>query len=100
MAGSLMLVKWLLGILCVFFSYYLGRCLARRFLFQDHKAPLNRWAFRAVVAGLAVLWSGRFDTSSWLVVASAVMAGAIGFHHERRPKKPEEDLAKVMFPKE
>jgi NhaP-type Na+/H+ or K+/H+ antiporter len=100
MTPPLALVKWLLGILCIFFCYYLGRSMARRFVHRDLQAPMARRAFRAILAGLGLLWSGGFDASAWLVLASAVVAGAIGFHHERLPKRTEEDLSKVIFPNE
>jgi len=100
MPPQLLLIKWILGIFCVFFAYNLGRCLTRRFVHQDHKAPLNRWAFRTLVAALGVLWSDGFAASGWLVLASAAVAGLLGFYQERRPRKPEEDLSKVIFPKD
>jgi NhaP-type Na+/H+ or K+/H+ antiporter len=100
MPPQLVLIKWILAIFCVFFAYNLGRCVTRRFVQKDHTAPLNRWAFRTVVAALGVLWSDGFGASGWLALASAGVAGVLGFYQERRPKRPEEDLSKVIFPKE
>jgi hypothetical protein len=100
MFASVTLVRWLLGVLCVFFAYYLGRSLARRIVERDTRAPVGRWGFRVLAAGLAYSWSGSEPVSVVLTMAGAALAAVLGFYHEKRPKKPEEDLSKLMFPKE
>jgi len=101
MYSAFTLVRWFLLILCVFFAFFLGRCLARRMVFHDHKAPANRWAFRMIVALVAVVWSGgRLDLAAVLTLAGVVVSSVAGYRLEQRPKPPQEDLSKVMFPKE
>lgn len=40
------------------------------------------------------------DLLASVVFALSVVAAALGFYYERRPKKPAEDLTKQMFPDE
>lgn len=100
MVSSFAVARWILGVLSLFCAYFLGRCVARWFVFQDHRAPLTRWGFRTAIAAVALVWAGGVDLSSVLALAGTLLSGVMGFLRERRPKPPEENLSKVIFPKE
>jgi hypothetical protein len=94
-----MLLRILFGALCVFFSYYLGRSLSARRDGRATNARVMRWGLRVAVTALGAAWASR---GPWplLMLALAALSAGYGYYAGQRPRPPEEDLSKQMFPKE
>ena len=99
MAASLAPLRILLGVLCVFFSHYLGRSLAARGRGRATNAQVMRWALRALVTALGAAWGG-LDWVTLLSLGLSAASGGLGFYLLWRPQPPEEDLTEKMFPRE
>ena len=99
MAASYMPLRILLGALCVFFSYYLGRSLSARRDGRATNGQVMRWVLRVAVTGLGTAW-GSLETMTLLLLALAAMSAGYGYYAGQRPRPPEEDLSKQMFPEE
>ena len=99
MSGSYVPVRILLGVLCVFFSYWLGRALAARNRGQVANAQVMRWALRVTVTALGACWGGI----DWVALTSlglALLSTGLGYYMVWRPQPPKENLAKQMFPED
>lgn len=98
-ASAYLPLRVLVGVLCVFFSFYLGRALAARARGLVTNAQLMRWALRVAVTGLAAGWAG-IDRVTVAALALALATGGAGYYLVWRPQPPKEDLTKKMFPKD
>ena len=96
---SLTPLRLLLGGLCIFFSYYLGRALSARVDGRASNAQVMRWVLRVVVTALGTAWGG-LDMLALLLLGLAAAFIALGFFVGQRPRKPGEDLSKQMFPED
>lgn len=99
MTGPYVLLRVLMGALCVFFSYFLGRSLSARRDGRATNAQVMRWGLRVAVTALGTAWGG-VERLVVLLLALAVLAAGYGYYAGQRPRPPEEDLARKMFPGE
>jgi len=99
MPVSLTPLRLLLGGLCIFFAYYLGRSLSARVDGTASNAKVMRWALRVVVTALGAAWGG-LDRLTLLLLGLAAASATLGFFAGQRPRKPGEDLAKKIFPED
>ncbi len=84
------LLRFLLGVLAMFFAYALGRTAAR---LRRQKQPYTRaltWILRTTVCLFGVLWNRGFDITSIAFVALSAAAFALGYYLEWRPRRVEE----------
>ena len=93
------ILRVVVGLMCVGFAYFLGRSLA---LPQTHgrkgTGPAS-WGIRTALSGGAVLWGAGIDILAIVVyLAGDCVRGPGGYFMGKRPKKPEEDPTKQMFP--
>lgn len=100
MPVQLMLLRSVVGLLCVAFAYFLGRSVVSKGRLQRRATAPASWAVRVFVAGLALTWRGGFDPLAIAFLTGAVMAVGIGIYLELRRKPPEDNLVKEMFPPE
>jgi hypothetical protein len=99
MAASYVMLRGLMGGLCSFFSYYLGRSLSARKDGRATNSQVMRWGLRVAVTALGTAW-GALDRLTLLLLALAALSAAYGYYAGQRPRPPEEDLSKQMFPGE
>jgi hypothetical protein len=92
-------LRGMLGVLCIAFAQFFGRSYIRLHRGRERKSRTIAWALRTMVTGLAVVWRASFDAVSIVVVGGAVLSFAAGAYFESRPKH-QDDLGKVMFPRE
>jgi len=92
-------LRGVLGILCVVFAHLLGRSAAAVRAGRQRPGRLYGWALRTLVCAGALLFRHPVDAVAIAVYAVAVVAAAVGFWIERRPKEPE-DLTDEIFPGE
>jgi hypothetical protein len=93
-----LLLRLVLGLMCVVFAHFLGRSLTPKPQASRRGLGPASWALRTLLAGAAVTWRAGVDTLAAVVFALAVLSAAAGFYLETRPPKPPEDLTKQMFP--
>ncbi len=98
-ASAYLPLRVLVGALCVFFAYYLGRALAARSRGLVSNAQVMRWVLRVLVTGLAAGWVG-VDRVTVATLALALVSGGAGYYLVWRPQPPKEDLTREMFPKD
>ncbi len=99
MPASYMLLRLLMGALCLFFAYYMGRSLGARMDGRATNARVMRWGLRVAVTALGTAWGG-LDVVTLLMLGLAALSAAYGYYASQRPRPPGEDLSKVLFPKE
>jgi hypothetical protein len=92
-------LRGMLGVLCVAFAQFYGRSFIRLRQGRERKSRTIAWALRTIVTGSAVVWRAGFDAVTIVVVSGAVLSFAAGAYFELRPKR-QDDLGKVMFPRE
>lgn len=90
-------LRFFLGLLSVSFCYWLGRAVAAKVDGTGKNSAVVRWSLRVMVTALGTAWGG-LDWVSITFLALAVLSLGAGFVAGQRPKKPAEDLTKVMFP--
>ena len=90
-------VRFFLGVLGVCFCYWLGRAVSARVDGTGKNPAVVRWSLRVMVAALGTVW-GALDWVSITFLALAVLSSGAGFVAGQRPKKPAEDLTKLLFP--
>lgn len=100
MPAQWVVLRIVLGVLCVGFAHVLGRSIAGKQTPVKSRTGPASWALRVLLTGIGVAWKGGVDLLASVVFALSVVAAALGFYYERRPKKPAEDLTKQMFPDE
>ena len=93
------LLRAALGLLGMFFAYYLGRSAAGLYLRREYRSRTITWALRAAVCVAAIIWSGGLDVVSVIVVVLVLICLAAGARAQLRPPK-DEDLVRQMFPDE
>jgi len=94
------ILKLVLGLMCVGFAHFWGRSLGRRRPPAGRYTGRTGWAVRTVVAAAALQWGPGSALLSAVFYALALASGAAGFFLARRPKEPEEDLTREIFPGE
>jgi len=99
MPASLAPLRILLGALCVFFAYYLGRSLAARFAGTAPPSRVIRWGLRVAVTGFGAAWGG-LDKLAVIALGSAGLSAGLGFLLGHHPRPPDEDLTRVLFPRQ
>lgn len=99
MVTRFLVLRIVLGLMCVAFAHMLGRSLAKRNRAARRGLGPGSWAVRTLLAGAAITWRAGIDALAATVYALAIAAAGAGFFLERRPPKPPEDLTKQMFPK-
>lgn len=98
MVTRFLVLRIVLGLMCVAFAHLLGRSLARRGRAVRRGLGPASWALRTLLAAAAITWRAGIDGLATTVYVVAAVAGGAGFYLERRPPKPPEDLTKKMFP--
>ena len=98
MPVSLEFLRGLLGGLSIFFAHFLGRAIGKAAKGRERKRPLITWALRYALAVGAVCYHG-VDRLALIVLALGIVALALGWWDEWRPKR-EEDLTHTIFPEE
>lgn len=98
MPGWLVVPRIVVGLMCVAFAHFLGRSIAKRQKPAKRSLGSPSWALRTLLAGVAVTWQVGVDLLAGVVFGLAVLAAALGFYLERRPKRLAEDLSKEIFP--
>lgn len=91
------LLRGILLLLCLFFAYQFGRAVvrARR---GDRGARAYGWGIRTALTGAALAWRHALN---FTVIGAWVLAGAafaLGVWMATRPRMPQEDLTKEIFP--
>ena len=99
MPAALLPLRMLLGALCVFFAYYLGRSLAARSAGTASPSRVIRWGLRVAVTGFGVAWGG-LDTLAMILLGLASLSAGLGFFSGNHPRQPGEDLTRVLFPRQ
>lgn len=88
-----------LGLLAVFFGYYLGRSGAALCQGRQARSRTITWVLRTGVCIMAVFWGAGLDILSGAAALLMVLACAAGAYRQLHPPKDEE-LVKKMFSKE
>jgi len=88
-----------LGLLAVFFAYYLGRSCIALCQGQQARSRTITWVLRTAVCLLAVFWGAGLDFLSGTVALLTALVCAAGACRQLHPPK-EEGLVKKMFPKD
>lgn len=99
MPASLAPLRMLLGALCVFFAYYLGRSLAARLEGTAPPSRIIRWGLRVAVTGFGCAWGG-LDKLAMILLGLAALSAGLGFFQGHHPRQPGEDLTRVLFPRQ
>jgi hypothetical protein len=92
-------LRMMMGVFCVLFSYPLGKSAIRLHRGQERRSRTLAWVLRTVLTGVAASWRAGFDEITVGAFALALLSFAGGAYLEWRPK-PQEELDKVMFPHE
>lgn len=93
------LIRAALGLLTVFFAYFLGRCLVHWAARRATGGRTTAWLLRFALALGAILWSGGLDATAIVTIAGAGAAGVYGAWLEHHPREPE-DLSKQIVPRD
>lgn len=98
MATRFLILRLVLGLMCIAFAHLLGRSI--RHGAQPGRRGLGptSWALRTVLAGAAITWQVGIDALAAAVYALALLAAAAGYYLAGKPPKPPEDLTRQMFP--
>ncbi len=100
MPVSTQFLRLFLAVICVFCAHFLGRAAARRIVLHSREPHLLRWSLRTLATAAGAMWHGPHDPLSLAMGGLAAVSAAAGFYVEQKPKKIEEDLTDVMFPKD
>jgi hypothetical protein len=90
MTHPLAALRILLGVLALFFAYFLGRAATRLHVAQQPFAKAVIWVLRTVVCLLGVLWGQGFDAISIVTFVLVAAAIAAGIRMELRPRPADE----------
>lgn len=96
MPVSLEFLRGLLGGLSLFFAHFLGRTIGKLSKGRTARRTLFTWALRFALTLGAVCYRA-VDKLAIIVMVLDVVAFAIGWWDEWRPKR-EEDLTHTIFP--
>ncbi len=83
-------IRLILGLLSLFFAYFLGRAGTRLHHYHQPYRKALTWLLRTVVCLLGVIWVRGFDLTSIVFVVLAAAVFAAGVYVESRPRKVEE----------
>ena len=99
MAASITIVRLILALLAAGLAYFLGRSCVRLRRGRARRSQTYAWAFRTILALGGVLWASRSDAVAVGSIVLACVTFVLGAYLEGRPKREEEDLTDIMFPK-
>ncbi len=91
------LLRGILLLLCLFFAYSFGRAVVR-VRRGERGARAYGWGIRTAVTAAALAWRHALDLT---VIGAWVLGGAafaLGVWVETRPRTPQEDLTRQIFP--
>ena len=89
-------LRGVLGILCLFFAYMMGRSMAAVRLGRERRSRLYSWVFRTVLCAIFLVFRHDVDLIAigvWVLAAAAFTAGLWTTSHA----KPPEDLTSEIF---
>ena len=93
------LLRAAIGLLAIFFAYYLGRSAAALHRRREVRSSTIIWALRATVCVAGVLWGYGLDALARVVLALALVSLGAGVRAQLRPPK-DPGLVRQMFPEE
>lgn len=88
------------ALFCLGFAFFWGRSLGGRYVSTRRSTGSVAWGIRTTVAAVALLWRTGLDLFAIAAYSLAAACWGAGFHLARRPREPEEDLSRDLFPKE
>jgi hypothetical protein len=89
-------LRMLMGVLCVFFAFYLGRSIGARLEGRTTNGPLMRWVLRVILTAFGAAWGG-LDRLAVAMLGLAVLSAGLGFYAQQRPTR-HDDPASHIFP--
>jgi hypothetical protein len=92
-------LRVMMGVFCVLFSYSLGKSAIRLHSGRERRSRTLAWTLRTVITAVAASWRAGFDAITVGAFAVALLSFAGGAYLEWRPKHQEE-LDRVIFPRE
>lgn len=95
MPATLTPLRILLGALCVFFAYYLGRSLGARLEGRTSIGRLMHWVLRVMVTAFGVAWSGLDRLAVSTLCLAALLAG-LGFYVQQRPARRDDPQSRIF----
>jgi predicted transporter len=96
---QLLIVRTILGVLAVGFAWLLGRNLLMVSRGAKPSAAVS-WGLRTAAALAGTMWVSWRDRISLITIALALISAGAGAYMAARPKKDDEDLSSLIFPKE
>jgi len=88
-------LRFVLGMLCLFFAHFLGRSIVRVRRGQRARS-LYGWLVRTAITAGMLLWRRGLDGVAIAAFTLAAASLVVGVWDEQRPKK-QEDLTKEIF---
>jgi hypothetical protein len=95
MLTTLMPLRIVVGALCVFFAYYLGRSLGARWEGRTTNGRLMRWVLRVTVTALGAAWGG-LDLLSVAMLCLAALSAGLGFYAQQRPARRDDPQSRIV----
>jgi hypothetical protein len=99
MPASILTIRLILGALAAGFACMFGQSWLRLRKGRAKRFQTMAWAFRTMAALGGTLWHSRTDWVAIGAVILAALAFGLGVYLEWRPKRQEEDLTDIIFPK-
>ena len=95
MPAALTPLRVLLGVLCVFFAYYLGRSIGARLEGRTSIGRLMHWLLRVTVTAFGVAWGG-LDRWAVLTLCLAALSAGLGFYAQQRPTRRDDPETRIF----
>jgi len=95
MPAALTPLRILLGALCVFFAYYLGRSIGARLEGRTSIGRLTHWVLRVIVTAFGAAWGG-LDRLAVTVVCLAALSAGLGYYAQQRPARRDDSVSGVF----
>jgi hypothetical protein len=95
MPAALTPLRILLGALCVFFAYYLGRAIGTRLEGRTSVGRLMHWLLRVTVTAFGVAWGGLDRLAVAMLCLAALLAG-LGFYSQQRPARRDDPQSRIF----
>ena len=95
MPAALTPLRILLGALCVFFAYYLGRSIGARLEGRTSIGRLTHWVLRVIVTGFGVAWNG-LDRLAVVALCLAALLAGLGYYAQQRPARRDDPKTRVF----